>query len=317
MLLIAKHRRGGVTLVELLVVITILGLLAVTVIPNISNTGGRRKVREAARAVASFIAAGQSRAIGSKGGAGVWIAPLPNTVVSGSLNIGMAIDLANADIARPYCGDSPDSMFTCTPSVSLTMTGAFINGFTPAMVRPNSLIRFQGSPTWFQLSVTGSTGQVAMRATANQRPENTRWPNAPNGIAYEIVGPPTASTGNTLTLGDGVAIDLYHSTMGNNLQAVVGSGTSPFQIINDATGRPAYLSCGGNRLVINDTLFLLVASIESIQDNPAPSLAAKDGFWVGIDPRGGVPKVTEVDPTGQTLTAQQSFIRQGSAAIGR
>jgi len=309
--------RRGMTLVELLVVITILGLLAVTVIPNISNIGGRRAVRESARAVASFVTAGQSRALGSRGGGGVWIDPLPNTITSGSLFVGAAIDLADADVGTPYSGDSTSSTVSISPLNAASVTSTFVGGCTPPSTTNNS-IRIQGSPSLFTLtSVAGSTGVISLRSEAGQTVNNTVWPPSGATLQYEIIGPPTRSPGNTLTLGDGVAVDLLHSWFGNNLQAVLGSGTTPFQILYDSAGRPQNLCCNGVRRSINDPIYLLIASIESIQENPNPALAPKDGYWVTIDPRGGTPKVAEVNPSGTTIVEQQSFIRTGAVQYGR
>ncbi len=313
-----SDNRRGMTLVELLVVITILGLLAATVLPNISNTGGRRKVREAARAVASFVTAGQSRALGARGGGGVWIDPLPSTIASGSFSVGVAIDLADADVGTPYSGDSTNSTLSISPVNAASVTGTFVGGCNPPS-STNNLIRIQGSPSFFALSsVTGSTGVISLRSNAGQTIANTTWP--PNGarLQYEIIGPPTRSAGNTLTLGDGIAIDLLHSWFGSSLQTtVLGSGTTPFQILYDSTGRPQHLCCNGVRLAINDPIYILIGSIESIQENPNPTLAPKDAYWVAIDPRGGTPKVAEVNPSGTTIIEQQSFIRSGAVQYGR
>lgn len=318
------HYRRGMTLIELLVVITILGLLAVTVIPNIANTGGRRNVREAARAVSSFIAAGQSRALGSRGGGGVWIDPLPNSIASGTLSIGAAIDLADADIAAAYSGDSTTSAVTVQATLATTASCAFSGGCNPPST-VNNLIRLQGSPSWFGFTwVSGSSGLISLRPGANQTLANTSWPNSNSALAYEIIGPPTRSTGNTLTLGDGVAIDLMHSSLGG-IQSLVRTGTASFQILYDSTGRPYNLCCGGVRIAINDPIFLLVAPIESIQISgtvPAPdgtfgTLAPTDGYWVSIDPRGGIPKVAEVKTSGTSILDQQSLIRSGAAQLGR
>ncbi len=314
-----SNNRRGMTLVELLVVITILGLLAVTVLPNISNTGGRRKVREAARAVASFVTAGQSRALGSRGGGGVWIDPLPNMITSGSVSVGAAIDLSDADVGTPYSGDSTNSTVSISSLNAASVTGTFVGGCNPPSTT-NNLIRIQGSPSFFTLSsVTGSTGVISLRSNAGQTVANTAWPPNAARLQYEIIGPPTRSPGNTLTLGDGVAIDLLHSWFGSSLQSatVLGSGTTPFQILYDSAGRPQHLCCNGVRLAINDPIYLLVGSIESIQENPNPTLAPKDAYWVAIDPRGGTPKVAEVNPSGTTIIEQQSFIRSGAVQYGR
>ena len=193
----------------------------------------------------------------------------------------------------------------------MSLTG----GCSPPSANGN-LIRLENSPTLFAFtSTSGSNGLISLRPNANQTVENTFWPRANASLTYEIIGPPTRSSANTLTLGDGVAIDIYHSWCGTNLQTLLGSGTSAFQILYDATGRPQYLSCNGNRVPLNEPIFLLVASIESIQASDA--LAPPDGYWVAIDPRGGIPKVAEVNRSGSSIVAQQSFIRSGAVQYGR
>jgi prepilin-type N-terminal cleavage/methylation domain-containing protein len=323
MLATMVQRRRGMSLIELLVVISILGLLAVTVIPNISNTSDRRKVREAARALSSFIAGGQSRALGSRNGGGVWIDPLPNGISNGTIAIGAAIDLADADVGMSYSGNSTSSRATFPNPMTASTTGTVTlsGGCTPPSASGN-LIRLENSPALFAFSCTsGSTGVISMRSDANQTVANTFWPRAGASLSYEIIGPPTRSPANTMTFGDGVAIDLYHSCSGTttfpnlNAPTSLATGTAAFQILYDSTGRPQYLSCNGARAVINEPIFLLVASIESIQSSSG--LAPQDGYWVAIDPRGGIPKVAEVDRSGSTIEAQQSFIRSGAVQYGR
>jgi len=320
------------TLVELLVVISILGLLAVAVIPNFANTGDRRKVREAARAISSFMAGGQSRALGSRAGGGVWFDPLSSTISSGPLSIGAAIDLAEADVAQPYGGNFTSSTITALTSSTGTQAAATFSEACGPLVSNTNLIRLGGYRTAYVLrTVTGTTfttATIEMQSSGttstnlNQTIYNASWPKVPSaGITYEIYGPPSRSSASTLTLGNGVAIDLYHSwVQGQTLQTVLRSGTTPFQILFDATGKPYCLASNGGRQPMNTTLFLLVAPIESIQSSGTASdnsLAPTDGYWVAIDPRGGIPKVAEVYASGTTLFQQQKYIREGAVQLGR
>ena len=319
-----SYRHRGMTLIELLVVISILGLLAVAVIPNFTNTAGPRKIREAARAVSSFIAGGQSSALGTRAGGGVWIDPLPSTIASGTLSIAAAIDLAEANISDPYAGDISTSTLSFTgTSGTVSFTGANLETL---LYSPNYLIRLGGSPTLYKLFKTdtsGTSGFVRLRdsTTASQTTANTTWPRPGSAVTYEIFGPPTRSTGNTLTLGNGVAIDVYHSWFqGKSLQSLLSSGTAPFQILFDPTGKPTFFVTNNTRYQINDCVYLLVASIESIQNSGTAagiSLAPNDGYWVAIDPRGGIPKVAEVYTSGTTIVLQQKYIREGAIQQGR
>ena len=70
-----SHFRRGMTLVELLVVVAIFLVLAVTVLPALSATAELRRGREAARMVSSFIAKAQWRAIGRREWSGFQLVP--------------------------------------------------------------------------------------------------------------------------------------------------------------------------------------------------------------------------------------------------
>ena len=137
----SHDRRAGMTLIELLVVISILGLLAVTVLPNLSNTGDRRKVREAARAVSGFIAGGQSRALGSRSGGGLWIDPLSNQIASDTLSMVAAIDLAAADVPQPYSGNATTSTITTLNPTTGAQTVATFSEACGPLVSGTNLIR--------------------------------------------------------------------------------------------------------------------------------------------------------------------------------
>ena len=176
------------TLVELLVVVAILGLLSVVVLPNLSNPGDARKAREAARAVSGFISNVQSRAIGARAGAGLWLEPLPNPITdSAGLQHVVVIDLFAAQIPEPYAGEALNS------TVLVTAAGAsanlkFQNGFQlPAVLSssPNMAIRFANSPASFRLSSVnaGAGSGVAIMDTSR------------NQTSYSAPGPSRMSTG--------------------------------------------------------------------------------------------------------------------------
>ena len=303
------HYRRGMTLIELLVVIAILGLLSVAVLPNLTNTSGARKVRETVRGVSSFMAGAQTRALQSRSGAGIWIDILPNQMGSNWA----AIDLAVANVAYPYAGDTTTSKITSLSSgVASTVTATFSDTCLPP-TSSSYLIRFQGSQTWFKFDPT--TTQISLRPELGQTTANTVWPTPP--VSYEVVGCPTKDASTALTLGNGVAIDLTNSFVGTTpiLQSI--SSPTRLMVVYDSGAKPAYVirDNAATREPLREPIFLLVADIESIQNGT--SLTKPGGFWVAIDPRGGIPRVGEVNTAGPTVIEKQSVVRQGLMQYGR
>ena len=321
-----NHRRRGMTLIELMVVVLILGLLSVAVLPNLANTGDARKVREAARSLSSFIASAQSQAIGSRTASGIWIDPLSNQMGASWISL----DIAMTEVPAPYAGDTTTAgIESLTPPAatllgqSSSATPVFTGGFNlPAPPSPAYQIRLAGSAVWFDFYPLTLT--IQMRTSINQTPQNTTWPTTTTSspIGYEIVAAPVRSSSTSLTFGDGVAIDLTNSFIGTS--PILNSGTPPPppRILFDASGRPSFLINGAaaTRIPMSETVFLLVSSIESIQSGT--SLTEPGSYWIAIDPRGGVPKVAEVKPQGAPIDTQkirdsQEYIRKGLLQTGR
>jgi len=326
--------RRGMTLVELLVVVAILGLLSVVVLPNLSNPGDSRKAREAARAVSGFIANVQSRAIGTRGGAGLWLEPLPNPIVdSAGMQHVVVIDLFAAQIPEPYAGEAINS--TVNVVVSPNGLSAALNFPTNSFQLPPSLlnsqnlsIRFANSPALFRLSsMTSNSATAAMDALRGQTPYSTPWPVADiNGIGYEVFLPATKDPTVSLTLGNGMAIDLSWTLLGS-----LGAPTTsqPSQLLYDACGQPSSIvrSAGQSEPMI-DSVCLLVAPLEMIQDNTC--FTKPGAYWVGVDQQGGVPRVAEVvllsgaslDANNRpanpaAVIASQQYVRQSTFQEGR
>jgi prepilin-type N-terminal cleavage/methylation domain-containing protein len=111
------------TLVELLVVIAIIGLLSAAVLPNLAGSAGTRKVRETARSVSSFIAGVQSRSIGSRSGAGIWIDLLNTAIIDDAGDPHpVALDLSFCDMPTRYSGEVADAVVRYDTTVPLNPT---------------------------------------------------------------------------------------------------------------------------------------------------------------------------------------------------
>lgn len=247
------HRRAGMTLIELLAVITILGLLSVAVIP-ILDGGERRAARDAAASVTSLVALAQARSLGHDTPAGVWIDPL---------SVDTAIDLALARQPAPYRGDTFDATVSLSGAVAsgtmvLTFSdrGASVTTLTapvePPFATTGDFIEFAGSPARFTLVCpdppAGTGFRAALRAEAGQTTANTLWPTPAlegSGTAWHgfaiIRRPAPVAAG--LTLGAGLAIDLAWSGVGTERfgQAPLpGDGSSTVDVSDDWTPLGSY-----------------------------------------------------------------------------
>lgn len=217
---VRRNPRAGMTLVELLVVVAILGILAVAVLPNLAGREGSRAVRLAAANVSAQFAKSQSIAIARSTTYGIWIDSLPN-------NPAACIDVYFSDVPSPYRGDTFDAQFVVTPvgSGSAALTGSSSAGpsvciaslSSPAFghfINPGNLIQFNDSGPFFDFRQTTTGWIAALRPTTNQTASNTLWPApSPAAHSFAIHRLPTRA-GQPLTLSAGAAIDIVWSGVG-------------------------------------------------------------------------------------------------------
>jgi prepilin-type N-terminal cleavage/methylation domain-containing protein len=345
------HRRAGMTLVELLVVVSILGLLAVAVIPNIANTTDSRRSREATRIVTSYIARAHSRAIGKTEWAGLCIMP------SSGQNL-YAIDLFLADVPAVFRGDDLPSSTTgagyvFTTANSITTTGTLngipvttgsIGGVT-VQGQPGDLIRFDGCGPWFTFDTPLTFSVRSVSATdpvVNHNTFTTPWP-APNvPHTYELLRQPIRA-GSPLSLADGRCIDLFWSGYGSAASFVADSpsfdgvtnnpsrfaNSSSIFILFDGGGRLRQIVRNSVRLQAAGPVFLLIGRVDragqkydfrapnSADDSLGANWQYPDSYWVAIDPITGIAKAAECTPNTTDVIDSQYFIRQHIAVEGR
>jgi prepilin-type N-terminal cleavage/methylation domain-containing protein len=324
---IIVHRRGGMTLVELLVVVAILGLLAVTVLPTLSATVDARQSREAARIVSSYIAKSQTRALGRTEWAGFWLTP-PTSNSSADF----AIDLYLADVPAVYRGDSVTTTVSGDGSpTAFVITSGSLQGASVTCAA-GDLVRFNGQPPWYAFLSAYSVGLRnggSFSENVNQNTLNTPWPADNVSHTYEILRQPIRS-GSPLALADGRCVDLFWSGYGgSSLPAYSTFGHSPgsIAVLFDGTGRLRQLFSKGNRVSISGAVFLLVGRSDRAGQSAAPLSAADDSlganwqyadsFWIAIDPLSGVAKTAECKPNATNVYDSQAFIRSEILAAGR
>jgi len=345
--------RRGVSLIELLVVIAIITALAVTVIPNVTNTAEARRGREAARMVSSFIAKAQSRAIGRREPAGFMVAS------TGPASFA-AIDLLLADVPLPYRGDTTDATITMMATGSSWRSGTASTNALASVATisatTSDLVRFGGRGPLYELRSPPTTAGIEIRMLganegANLSPDdlgytarNTPWP-ATEPLAFEIFRQPQPS-GSPLSLDGGRAIDLFWSGYGpprvdraNNttVTETYRRFTTPgsrISVVFDGTGRLRQVveatSTASNRRAVTGAVFLLIGRLDRINGDPnagntfnstddatGANWQYPDSWWVAIDPLTGMTKIAECKPGAATVEDSQQWVREALLASGR
>jgi prepilin-type N-terminal cleavage/methylation domain-containing protein len=331
----APIRRDGMTLVELLVVVSILGLLAVAVLPNIANTADSRRSREATRTVASYIAKAQSRAIGKAELAGFCMVP-PNGQRL------FAIDLFLADVPTVFRGDdlpTPTTgagyVFTAANTITTgTMNGNQVTGTVGGVTvhgQRGDLVRFDGRGPWFQFETPTSfslRSALSDDAVVNQSAVTTPWPAANVPHTYELLRQPIRS-GSPLTLADGRCIDLFWSGHGSTGSFSGFSNASTVCVLFDGGGRLRQIVTNSGRIQVTGPVFLLIGRSDragkaydpdvatSADDSLGANWQYPDSYWIGIDPITGVAKTAECAPNRRSVVDSQDFIRSEISTGGR
>jgi prepilin-type N-terminal cleavage/methylation domain-containing protein len=340
----SRHRRCGMSLVELLVVVAILGMLAVTVLPNLSNTAEARRGREAARMVSSFIAKAQSRAIGRREWSGL---ALRTPGASGYA----ASDMFLADVPAVYRGDSVDATVVVTDIGSGVLRNASPMPSDALVDLPllgleaGDLVRFDGRGPMFEL-IEVKAGGFSFKFQGYEgkaiddlgyTDHNTPWPAvSPVRHTFEMFRKPVPS-GSPLSLAGGLVIDLSWSGIGpsqvngiaGTYQRLCQSGPiSTVSFLFDGTGRLRQAVVDSKRIIVTGLMFLLVGRADRAGQDPVATLDPNDdskganwqyadSFWVGVDPQSGVAKVAECVSGAADVAASQAYIRQSLLTGGR
>jgi prepilin-type N-terminal cleavage/methylation domain-containing protein len=317
-------QRCGMTLVELLVVIIILGLLGVAAAPAINSSNSKGKLREAASSVSSHIVRAASQAVGRTSGHGAWLEPdasgsstSPTTILRFCAGTVEASGTASLTVAALSATAAAVSM---SPSYE-TLTGT-------TTVPSGTLLRISGMPYDYTLINTGTLAFIGS-STLNSWPRPAGSYPATVSVPFTLQVPPMRTTGGKTTLGGNVCVDLPQSTVGvysYSPTVTPISNNGPMIITFDTVGRPKNIlftgTTGAPTLTASDPqtpVALLVglrdqvgASYQSTptDDDPGTNWQRKDAWWVVIDPRSGSVFQVENYPNATSPQLAQRFIRQ-------
>jgi prepilin-type N-terminal cleavage/methylation domain-containing protein len=239
----SHHRRRGVTLTELLVVVSIVVLLAGALVPVMQPVLRGQKVREASRQVSVFMTGAQARAVELGRPVGVWIeraahdGDLPNLWYTSHR-------LYLAEQPPPYTGDVFDARVVLNIDMSRGVGFAqYINPATQAhccstlfasvqrglpLVNPGDLIQFNGRGPLFPVSRYPDSNGIEFLFNANDPaqaqtlmqfirtgPATQDIAVFDPGVRFQIIRRPTKTSASPLELPRNSAVDLSVSGYGS------------------------------------------------------------------------------------------------------
>ncbi len=318
---------AGLTLVELLVVVTIMVMLTVFAVPVLTPSLESRRVREAARQINVYLSQARNRAIEKNQPVGVWFQRRQgqNQAVTA---------LFMAEESAPYGGADWNSRIQVTPTSGNQAKVAFLSdppGEDPVsagLVRPGDRIQlnFQG-PIWEITGIAGNTWTFRLLS-----PSGTPTPRAPAGLPFQIFRQPQPqrSLASPLNLPVTLAIDTQWSGIGvgdwaNIFAPASDTDTNPIVIMFSPTGEVKSVWYQGTSVRPTEVIFLLMGKLNRIPTSLGGTVPAEDGLrnwqdlgnlWVTITPQTGMVKTVEV-ASGADPVASRRIARQGQSIGGK
>lgn len=318
-------RRAGMTLVELMVVVMIIGLLSVAVLPSLNRNRDGKRIINAAEIVSSNLNHQISRALGSSNGSATWY--MTESATAGAGN-GLAVIALRS--GRPQT--------TVTGSATLSISGSLSPPFPPAVASLlPAPIQFAGIPAEFTATMAPPNHVIVTESAANRTPWNLSLPQAsaastaPTFLPYVLSLPPRQRLQVTTTaLQDNTCIDFSGSTIGvwgfSAVDPLPLDDCKTLSIEFDKSARPTaawrQLTATGvwkRSLLSATTPVALLIGLRSqaggsvvatpTQDDPGPNYQNPASRWVVLDPRSSTVRIIE-NTASSTIRGAQTYVLQ-------
>lgn len=266
-----RTKQAGVTLVELLVVVTIAVLLVATAIPMMKPALQESKLRESARQLSVFIEVARARAIES----GRTTAILIERNTPGS-NAAFQVYLAQTPL--PYTGDTLTAVATLAlpDRVNFDVESSTL----PAIVRQGDVIKFDYKGKYYVINDVSTSGTpwVDVDVTTTHA-----LPPSGGSLRYQIFRRPQRSLRMPLQFTGNTVIDLQYSGIGrtstfdsggteeSGREFIAGSATDgePVIIAFNSSGAVDHISYAGTTAAPTGMIHLLIGRNDQVGEPAA------------------------------------------------
>lgn len=308
------------TLVELLVVISIMLALVAVAIPMLRPILDRRPVREAARTLSGVFAAAQVRARETGRPAGVWIERFANHPQA-------AFTLYQAEVPPPYGGPTVSTGARLTPTAGTDpnydyFTATINETLDTSLVHSGDVFQCNFQGPWYTVDTSAA---LSLTLKLRRTGLNVPW-TATNSQYYpfQIQRQPVRTAARPIQLPGSTVIDLYASGTGAlAFEPRNASDSSSVVVMFSPTGALDSVYCRNmnlgaatttwERVVLSDPLYFLIGRRDrllsvtaDLTSNPDPAPGdslAEDGkrnwedlnnLWVTVFPHNGLVSVAEM-----------------------
>jgi prepilin-type N-terminal cleavage/methylation domain-containing protein len=202
--------RSGFTLIEMLIVITIMLLLTLAALVMLTPALENRKVREATRMVNSYLSSARSRAMETGRPCGVLFHGISSSTLAAST-------MDQCEVPEAFAGDSTTSSVTVIGSVSgttATITATPSDSFNTTLIAIGDKIQFNGQGYLYTITdVTTSSMTATLNVSSG---ESIPWSSstASASMPYCIYRSPVINAVATLQLPTGAVVDFTASGIG-------------------------------------------------------------------------------------------------------
>jgi prepilin-type N-terminal cleavage/methylation domain-containing protein len=293
-----EQTRSAFTLIEMLIVVTIMMILVAAAATVFRPAGESRRIREAAREIYVYLGSARNRAMETGRPCGVIFRRF-----AGAPAAAMTAD--QCEVPPCYCGDTEQSYAQVTYLGTGNVISATLDAAPPtSLVSPGDLIQFNCQGPLYPILTVGATLTATVDVTQGQM---VPWPTniaQATRVPYRIFRAPMKGGATPLQLPASAVVDLEWSGTDTVLFGATAGDVTIMFAPNGSVDR-VYSSVTLLNGPVTQPIFLLIGKRERIPPPASPVASNPDTFanwqdlnnlWVVVNPQTGLVTTGEVKP---------------------